>query len=112
MRNIDGKLYRKASTDINYPGYYVGTSEGPTGSYYIENSVMDQKEGYNNKLYYPHTLDYNNCFGYWIASPSSIIGAVLRVARDGNVYFYDPRYSGLGIRPVVSLNSGITVNAE
>ena len=110
--NIDGKLYRKASSDINYPGYYVGTSEDPTGSYYIENSVMDQKEGYNNKLYYPHTLDYNNCFGYWIASHSSIIGAVLRVARDGNVYFYDPRYSGLGIRPVVSLNSGITVNAE
>ena len=74
---------------------------------------MSAKEGYNNKLYYPHTSGYNGTYGYWLASPSASGGSnVLIVYCDGDVYrsIYD--YSNLGVRPVVSLNSGITVNAE
>ena len=63
------KVYRKASTSSSYPGYYVGTSENPTSDC-IEASEMNQKEGYKDKLYYPHTSEYNLCNAYWLASPS------------------------------------------
>ena len=106
------QVYRKASTSTSNPGYYVGTSQEPTTTY-IDSSVMSAKEGYNNKLYYPHTSEYNGTGGYWLASPSAgnsgwglIVGAGGSVSADvyGRSYY--------GVRPVVSLNSGITVNAE
>ena len=106
------KVYRRASTSTSYPGYYVGTSQDPTTTY-IDSSVMSAKEGYNNKLYYPHTSSYNGTNGYWLASPAAYgSGSVLDVYCLGNVHasYYNNR--GLGVRPVVSLNSGITVNAE
>ncbi len=106
------QIYRKASTSTSYPGYYVGTSQDPTTTY-IDSSVMNAKEGYNNKLYYPHRSSYNGTYGYWLASPSAFgSDRVLSVDCNGFVggnYFYN---SYLGVRPVVSLNSGITVNAE
>ena len=69
--------------------------------------------GYNNKLYYPHTSNYNGITGYWLASPSAYDRLyVLYVYYDGNVFNYDYDHSYLGVRPVVSLNTGITVNAE
>ena len=112
--NSSDQVYRKASTSTSYPGYYVGTSSDPTGSYYIDSSVMRVKEGYNNKLYYPHTSIYNNgTNGYWLASPSAYSSSyVLRVSYGGNVSNSACDNSHLGVRPVVSLNSGITVNAE
>ncbi len=106
------KIYRKASTSTSYPGYYVGTSQDPTTTS-IDYSVMSAKEGYNNKLYYPHTSSYNNCAGYWLASPSAYVSEyVLLVHFSGDVNINIYNYSYLGVRPVVSLNSGITVNAE
>ena len=106
------KVYRKASTDTSYPGYYVGTSQDPTTKS-IDSSVMSAKEGYNNKLYYPHTSSYNGTNGYWLASPSAgDSNAVLYVDYSGNVSYGSYTSSHLGVRPVVSLNSGITVNAE
>ena len=73
---------------------------------------MNKKEGYKNKLYYPHTSSYNGANGYWLASPSAgdSSNGVLGVGCNGRVGGY--RSSDLGVRPVVSLNSGITVNAE
>ena len=106
------KVYRKASTSTSYPGYYVGTSTDPTGSYSISSSVMSAKEGYKNKLYYPHTSSYNSSNGYWLASPyASYSNGVFNVRYDSGVHgnYYDS--SDLSVRPVVSLNSGITVNA-
>ena len=104
------QIYRKASTSTSDPGYYVGTSSDPTGSNSINNSA---KEGYNNKLYYPYTSSYNGTNGYWLASPSvDISDILLYVYCNGGVSYdyYGSDYGGL--RPVVSLNSGITVNAE
>ena len=110
--NSSDQIYRKAGTSTSYPGYHVGTGENPS-SYYIESSVMNKKEGYKNKLYYPHTSVYNSCNGYWLASPSADRGNyVLYVNRNGLVSNYNYSSSYLGVRPVVSLNSGITVNAE
>ena len=106
------KVYRKASTDTSYPGYYVGTSQDPTTTS-IDYSVMSAKEGYNNKLYYPHTSSYNGTNGYWLASPAAgNSNCVLVVSYNGLVDYGGYDYSLLGVRPVVSLNSGITVNAE
>ena len=104
------QVYRKASTSTSYPGYYVGTSSDLTDSHSIDNSG---KDGYSNKLYYPHTSNYNGTYGYWLASPSAYhVGHVLYVNYNGYVSRVDYNYSNLGVRPVVSLNSGITVNAE
>ena len=71
---------------------------------------MNKKEGYKNKLYYPHTSSY----GYWLASHSAYDSYCVLYVDDsygsvnaGNYYIDD-----LGVRPVVSLNSGIAVNAE
>ena len=66
------QLYRKASTSTSYPGYYVGTSPNPSTTS-IKKATMKVKEGYSNKLYYPHTgtSDYNGTYGYWLASPSA-----------------------------------------
>ena len=104
------KVYRNASTSTSNPGYYVGTSQNTSGRY-IDGSVMSV--GYNNKLYYPHTDDYNGTYGYWLASPSAnSYFSVLNVDYHGYVNRGNYNYSTLGVRPVVSLNTGITVNAE
>ena len=106
------QIYRKASTSTSNPGYYVGTSQDPK-TIEIESSVMSAKEGYNNKLYYPHTSGYNGTDGYWLASPSaSRSSRVLYVDSSGYVGGSYYILSYWGVRPVVSLNSGITVNAE
>ena len=113
-KNSSDQLYRKASTSTSNPGYYVGTSPDPTTNT-ISSDTMRVKEGYNNKLYYPHTESngYNGTLGYWLASPSANYNNnVLGVWFNGIVNHYHYGNSNLGVRPVVSLNSGITVNAE
>ena len=112
--NIDGKIYRQGSTSTSNPGYYIGTSENPS-SYFLRDSVMNQKKGYSNKLYYPHT-ENNGSRGYWIASPSgedvNDKGNLLSIDFKGwvtGMFYYDSEYS---IRPVVSLKSKITIDAK
>ena len=114
------KKYNKPSDKLycnntNSTGYYVGTSSKPT-SIYIESSVMSAKDGYNNSLYYPHHEIVSDgeysCNYYWLASPSanysnSLLGVYCNGAVDYNAYS-NPY---MGLRPVVSLNSGIKVNA-
>ena len=107
------KLY---CNNTNADGYYVGTSSKPTSTY-INSSVMNQKEGYKNStLYYPRKSGVsdgdNNCNYYWLASPSAYSGSrVLYVYYGGNVSNDDYSNAYVGARPVVSLNSGIKVNA-
>ena len=107
------KLY---CNNTNADGYYVGTSSKPTSTY-INSSVMNQKEGYKNStLYYPRKSGVsdgdNNCNYYWLASPSAYRSdCVLRVDCNGYVAFDSYDYTNVGARPVVSLNSGIKVNA-
>ena len=109
-RYPDNKVYRKASTSTSNPGYYVGTSQNPS-TFGIDSSVMSV--GYNNKSYYPHTDIYNRTIGYWLASTSAETSArILTVNYDGIVNYYSYGNDSFGVRPVVSLNSGITVNAE
>ena len=107
------KLY---CNNTNADGYYVGTSSKPKSTY-INSSVMNQKEGYKNStLYYPRKSGVsdgdNNCNYYWLASPSANRGDyVLNVNCGGYVGGNDYYGAYVGARPVVSLNSGIKVNA-
>ena len=106
------KLYRKASTSTSNPGYYVGTSPDPSTTS-ISGDTMKVKEGYSNKLYYPHTAMYNETQGYWLASPTAFHGnMMIELFYNGDVSHDSYYNNALGVRPVVSLNSGITVNAE
>ncbi len=100
--------------NTNNTGYYVGTSSNPTST----SIDLSAKEGYNNSLYYPHhteTSDGNNeCLYYLLASPSAYMDRLLSsVSCYGSV---NDNYLDYGnfvtvLRPVVSLNSEVTVNA-
>ena len=77
---------------------------------------MKAKDGYNNSLYYPHHESVSDgkygCNYYWLASPSAGgSNDVLYVYYDGYVSISDYGNTDMGLRPVVSLNSGIKVNA-
>ena len=111
------KKYNKSSDKLycnktNSDGYYVGTSSNPTST----SIDLSAKDGYNNSLYYPHksvVSDGNSsCYNYWLASPSAFGGnSVIDICYDSYVYRGSYEYTYLGLRPVVSLNSGIKVNA-
>ena len=114
------KKYNKPSDKLycnntNSTGYYVGTSSNPTSTY-IYSGVMSAKDGYNNSLYYPHHESVSDgkyvCNYYWLASPSVFYSDyVLGMGYNGDVYYYSYYNTNMGLRPVVSLNSGIKVNA-
>lgn len=97
----------------NSAGYYVGTTDKPLSTV----SSMKTTSGYEDTLYYPHTSSYDNCDGYWLASPSggNSYGNyvhVMNVNRDGDVSdnYYNSgssSYYKYGVRPVVCLPSGI-----
>ena len=107
------KLYCNKTDEY---GYYIGTSSNPNNSG-ISYSVMQLKDGYkNNTLYYPRKSSMldgateNSC--YWLSSPASGINeGMLFVKYNGEVATTGYSVDNLALRPVVSLNSGITVNA-
>ena len=108
----------------NAIGYFVGTSENPdtianisTGEGYY--AFQPGTTGYTDTLYYPHPLDSNgnpdtftttnNCYGYWLASPSAFFPSdVMSVGYHGGVDYGDFSYANIGVRPVVCLPSDIT----
>ena len=103
--------------NTNKYGYYVGTSSNPS-DFSITSSVMDEKDGYKNStLYYPcksPVSDGNReCDRYWLVSPSAInVDYIVTISCSGvQVNFDTNTLKSAGVRPVVSLNSGIKVNA-
>ncbi len=104
------KLY----TNTSSTGYYVGTTEHtaetPLTSYSVN---MSSTPGYQDELYYPHRSSYYNCFGYWLASPSSYYGfCEMYVNYDGNVGWYSYSNGNYGVRPLVHLKSGVKVKPQ
>ena len=63
--------------------------------------------GTTYKTFFPHTRSYDDCVGYWLASPSA----------DDDRFLLDIHYTGavacanytagLGVRPIVCLQSGV-----
>ena len=115
MASWNQKYTDTLAFDANIWGYNVGLTEGSL-SKYIDGSEMQAKQGFKDSLYYPHgnTIEdlwnsWNDCSGYWLASPS-VAGSydVLFVDYYGDVlggaYYSNFKY---GVRPVVSLSSGI-----
>ena len=74
---------------------------------------MSAKAGYQDELYYPHRSGYNNCYGYWLASPSayrSNYGMGVNYSGSVDNYYYNG-YS-YGVRPLVHLKSGVKVKPQ
>lgn len=102
-------LYCNNSTSI---GYYVGTSDKPEGIG-VTIAITGSRD---DSLYFPHTDYFEDCYGYWLASPSaygssgSDLAAIIYSHKIGknsynNNYYYSVR--GASVRPVVCLPSGI-----
>ncbi len=100
--NTADKLYcNKASST----GYYIGTTNEATSTY-IGSDVMSVKDGYQDILYYPHRTVYNNCYGYWLASPSANgSNSILYVYCSGDINFNNSYI--YGVRPVAHLKNDI-----
>ena len=94
-------------------GYRVGLTEGWFNcNYYIDYSKMQAKQGFKDSLYYPHGNtsgnSWNDCYGYWLASPSANYAhVVIDVSYSGSVNRGSCDSDGYGVRPVVSLSSEI-----
>ena len=103
----NAKGYTTLYTNTNTNGYYVGTSANPTD---FSAEVSSDTAGYGDTLYYPHQSAYSNCTGYWLAAPTAAnTTTLMSVERDGYVLgFYSDNYN-IGVRPLVSLKSGVTL---
>ncbi len=82
-------------------GYYIGTSAEPTTTWLD----ISATSGCNDTLYFP---DNSDNFFYWLVSPSAYITE--KVMNSGyHRYLYNTsyNYTGLGVRPLVSLKSDV-----
>ncbi len=105
----NAKGYDPLYTNTNTRGYCVGNTERTTDASY---NLVDcgNLVAYDDTLYFPRQASVDTCCGYWLASPSSSSfgGCPLSVHIDGvvlGIYYGD---YGMGVRPLVSLKSGIT----
>ena len=108
----NAKGYTKLYTNTNTNGYYVGTSANPE----TPKVDMSNTAGYGDTLYYPHQSEYFGCNGYWLAAPSADKPShFMDVDRYGDVSYFGYHtidgeyYIDLGVRPLVSLKSGVTL---
>ena len=93
----------------NAIGYFIGTSKNPDiNSSYA--AFQGGTTGYTDQLYYPHRTEFNNCYGYWIASPSADgVFRVMYIEGYGSTGRSGYHNDAFGIRPVVCLPSDLTV---
>ena len=102
------KIYYKA--DKEGYGYFIGENEDPIKNYSVNNS---QKKGYNDVLYNVSLVNSNTKNRiYWISSPSADEDVRLYYNIVGNIASNRNTVNAVGIRPVVSLNKDVTVDAK
>ncbi len=114
----DETLKRIRADGSGTSGYYVGceaTNHEKEEELYVNGSIdsaveLTKLDKY--ETFFPHTAQYESCDGYWLASPSAEVnpGCLMYVRFDGGVKLYATT-SGwyLGVRPVVSLESGVRI---
>ena len=104
----NAKGYTKLYTNTNSLGYFVGTSANPVTTFV---NVSSDTAVYGDTLYYPHQSAYSKCNGYWLAAPSAYYArGIVGVGYSGGVGGYSiDDYFDLGVRPLVSLKSGVTL---
>ena len=93
------------------PGYYFGNKSNKTNSYIFSNNELRM-----NKLYFStqeNILDGNIYLdGYFISSPSAYDSYCILNLQNISEIGYCSCSSNSGLRPVVSLNKDITVDAK
>ena len=103
----NAKGYTKLYTNTNTDGYYVGTSANPT-TYDV--NMSSDTAGYGDTLYYPHQSAYPSCYGYWLVAPSAYNTInIMNVNYGGYVSYNSCNDNTFGVRPLVSLKSGVTL---
>ncbi len=103
----NAKGYTTLYTNTNATGYYVGTSSMPTTT---SVNVASDTTGYGDTLYFPHQSGLSVCYGYWVASPSAEGNRfTMWVSYPGGVTNNFEGYYFVGVRPLVCLNSGVTL---
>ncbi len=102
-------------------GYCVGcTATGKTeqNSLYMDGNTSGLESnlttlGNDYKTFFPHvgSAKLGGSLGYWLASPSSghLVMSLMSVRYDGRVTYADYNVIGFGVRPVVSLRSGVQI---
>ena len=98
----------------NGTGYNVSSASMQDKTYLYMNGTQTALEdelttlGNDYKTFFPHVAEYNSCHGYWLASPSARnVNSLVGVYYDGGVYGGDYDDGDYGVRPVVSLQSGV-----
>ena len=112
--NTDNLVALEADPQTSGTGYnvkYNGTSKAwlyVTGN---QSKAPASTTLNNYKTFFPHSAVHNNCYGYWLASPSTSSGDGLLDAYFGggvDVNSYNDNF-GVGLRPVVCLESGVSL---
>ena len=102
----NAKGYTKLYCDnFTSTGYYIGTNINST----LDGiDISSDIQGYADSLYYPHSTPYNNCSGYWIASPSNSSNvSLMAITYKGYITFGGYYDNSLASRPVVCLPNNV-----
>ena len=112
----------RASKKICRPTYlqfWASYNEKYGTNYLEEHQNLSSYTGYSEMLYFPYKENWNNCSGYWLASPDSGNDAgvgcvdVKGNVSSGNYVDMSSYYgTGLGVRPLVELPDGIKTKKE
>ena len=88
-----------------YKGYYVSVTNNQPTEYYAS---ISETTGYQDTLYYPHKSKWNECYGYWLASPSAVSdSSIMNINCSGYIYYAESATADYAARPVVCLPSSV-----
>ena len=106
LSDDENKIEIEYNCSNNGIGYLV-RSEGGEWNYGI--NLSGNSNGVEDKMYFPHTSNYNECYGYWLISPSAQgYNSIIDIGYDGEMSIAGCGNWSFGIRPVVCLPSDIT----
>ncbi len=111
VESYNAKGYTPLYTNTNDRGYYIGLNEGTTNywQFITEETEGITVSGYNDTLYFPHQEEVDNCLRYWLVSPGAdYTQNLMGVNYNGNISSAGYVDVNIGVRPVVSLKSGVT----
>ncbi|MBR6033531.1 MAG: hypothetical protein IKP28_02150 [Clostridia bacterium] len=100
-------------------GYYIAAEDNPNSKSSLTVSSLE-KNGYNDKVYFPHSGSVDGCWGYWLASPGAAgsngrghtravqcVVCATSDANEGNILSISFTGIACGLRPIISLPSNI-----
>lgn len=90
-------------------GYFIGNNNDDEFAPTTSATTVSSDAGYNNdSLYYPHKFNFNNCNGYWLASPSARgANEIIYVHYNSDLTHGAYDYGFVGVRPVVFLPASV-----